>query len=363
VADADSVRGEQTAAPLFASVAQQWPGFEHAPLALYRAGLGFAAGGRHEDAAMAWQTLLSEHAQSEYVRDSAIQIAHVHEKAGNSQRAADAYERFSSMYPADPDAPSALLKAVDLLASVEDEAGVERLRGVFIERFPGEVETVIEFREASAAKALADVTSGAATLSSLLAGTAASGAAGSGLKAYLDLAAKNPELASPQLLAQVDYLKAEEKYPLYAGMRLTQPLPKAIEVKKAKMEELLKMYDRCAQHLVAEYSRASAHRIGQVLIEFGDALTASERPQGLSNEDLLAYDEVLEEQSWQFFDRGTEVWSKLLRETADTEEDPGNWIARTRTALWPRLAQRFLYRPEVDYPLVAATPPAETSTD
>jgi hypothetical protein len=114
---------------------------------------------------------------------------------------------------------------------------------------------------------------------------------------------------------------------------------------------------------MTEYSRASAHRIGQTLIHFGDALVTSERPTGLSEDALLAYDEVLEEQAWEFFDRGEDVWSELLQQTREAKEDPGQWIARTREALWPRLAWRFLYRPEVDYPLVAAVPPGESEAN
>jgi hypothetical protein len=168
-------------------------------------------------------------------------------------------------------------------------------------------------------------------------------------------------LASAPILAQVDYLRAEEMYPGYASMRLTQPLPKAIEKKKAGLEALLAAYDRCTRHGVVEYSRAAAYRIGQVLIEFGDALLASERPADMGEEDALAYDDVLQEQSFQFYDRGEDVWSELLRTAGDAADDPGQWIAQTRAALWPRLGQRFLYQPEVDYPLLAAKPPAEPS--
>ena len=111
------------------------------------------------------------------------------------------------------------------------------------------------------------------------------------------------------------------------------------------MEELVGLYDRCSKHGVLEYSRASAFRIGQVLIEFGDAILASERPSNLSGDDLEAYDGVLEEQCWAFYDRGEKVWSELLQQAAKASQDPGGWIAKTQQALWPRLAERFLYQP------------------
>ena len=55
----------------------------------------------------------------------------------------------------------------------------------------------------------------------------------------------------------------------------------------------------------------------------------------------------------EFSARGEDVWSELLRKKAtETRDDP--WIARAREALWQRLGGRFRFRPEVDYPLVAA---------
>lgn len=359
VADADTTNGARAAAHLFARVAERWPDFEHADLALYRAGLGFSQRGNSADAAQAWEQLLARHPESDYARDSAIQIAIVHEKVGNPQDAARAYERFSRLYPEDADAPEALVKAIDLLVEANDEAGAERMRNFFLDRFPDDTQMAMEIRAARAAKELANVSAGSVTLGSLL-GTSAAGATGSQLQAYLDLATTHPELASAEILAQVDYLRAEEAYPSYSAIKLTQPLPKSIEKKKAKLEELLTLYDRCSTHGIADYSRAAAFRIGQVLIEFGDALLASERPADLSEEDLLAYDEVLEEQCWAFYDRGEKVWTELLQQVGKGNQDPGDWIARTQKALWPRLAQRFLYQPEVDYPLVAAKPPSES---
>jgi hypothetical protein len=369
VAAADSAHGDEKAAPLFARVAKLWPRFQYHDLALYRAGLGFAAHKSYADAAASWEQLLAEHPKSEYARDSAVQIALAHEKSGNAHSAAAAYERFSRLYPQDPDAPEALLKAIDLLVTAHDDAGAEQMRSALLERFPGETDAVMEIRAERAGRELAKVSAGGPALSALLAtpkaATSAKGAApASDLQAYLDLAAKHPELASPAILAQVDYLKAEEQYPAYAAMRLTQPLPKAIEKKKASLEALLKAYETCTAHGVAEYARASAYRVGQALIEFGDALMTSERPEGLSEEDLLAYDDVISGQSFEFYDRGEDVWSTMLQQARDANgDDPGGWLVRTRDALWPRLAERFRFRPEVDYPRLAATPPPEPGTE
>jgi len=154
-------------------------------------------------------------------------------------------------------------------------------------------------------------------------------------------------------------LSAEEAHTEYAAMKLTQPLPKSLEKKKAKLESTLELYNKCSAHGIAEYTRGAAFRVGQSLVEFGDALIASERPKELAGDDLLAYDDVINQQAWEFFDRGEDVWSDLLQQTRSEKDDPGGWIVRTRDTLWPRLAQKFLFQPSAEHPLVAAQPPAE----
>ncbi len=356
-------KGDGDAAVLFARVARDWPTFPHADLALYRAGLGFAANKSYADAAATWEQLLKGYPKSEYARDATVQIAQAYEKSGNARSAADAYERFSRVYQDDPDAPEALLKASELLAAAKDEAGAEKMRSLFIERFPGETETVMQIRASRAEKELAGVATGTSKLSSLLSVAkpkkGAPAPASTDLAAYLALAKQHPELASPAILAKVDYLTAEEAHTEYAAMKLTQPLPKSLEKKKAKLESTLELYNKCSAHGIAEYTRGAAFRVGQSLIEFGDALIASERPKELAGDDLLAYDDVINQQAWEFFDRGEDVWSDLLQQTRSEKDDPGGWIVRTRDTLWPRLAQKFLFQPSAEHPLVAAQPPAE----
>ncbi|MCP4573440.1 MAG: tetratricopeptide repeat protein [bacterium] len=350
IAAADSVHGVAEAAPLFAQVADRWPTCENADLALYRAGLGYAT--TDPDAAVAaWQRLLTRYPTSAYARDSALQIAATHETRGQPLAAAAALDRFSTAFAADPDASSALLKASDLLANAGDSVGAEDLKSAFLQRFPEETETVMAIREERAAQALAGLAADQAPRTEPV------------LRAYLELAATHPKLASPEILARVAFLEAEREYSRYTAVELTQPLPAAIQAKQQSLEELLGMYAACTRYGIAEYTRAAAFRTGQAITHFGDALLASERPAELHGDDLLAYEEVLAEQSWPFYDRGEAAWTDLLRQTGSEQEDPGSWLAQTRRELWPRVAGRFLHLPEAEYPLVAAVQPAEPTAD
>ena len=345
VAATDSLQGPGQAAPLFADVATRWPAFEHADLAWYRAGLGREQSGDFAGATAAWQSLLDGYPNSVYARDSALNIAASDEKAGDPRAAAAALDRFSTRFAADPDAAPALLKAADLLAAAGDTPGAEAMKTAFLTRFPGETDAVMAIREERALAALDGLTAGQS-----VAGLAA-------LQSYRDLAAAHPELAEPAILARADFLRAQEAHARYTDLKLTQPLPAAIAAKQKSLENLLALYAACTAHGVAEYTRASAFQIGAAITHFGDALLASERPADLQGDDLLAYEDVLVEQSWTFYDRGEAAWSDLLQQSVGAAADPGEWLARTRAELWPRVARRFTHMPEAEFPLVEAVPP------
>ena len=96
-AEADSAHEGAGAAPLFAAMAARWPGHEHASLALYRAGLGYAAGGQNEQAIASWARILAADAGGPYGRDAALRIARTNEAAGQPLAAAVAWTNFADL--------------------------------------------------------------------------------------------------------------------------------------------------------------------------------------------------------------------------------------------------------------------------
>jgi hypothetical protein len=114
-------------------------------------------------------------------------------------------------------------------------------------------------------------------------------------------------------------------------------------------------YKKSVELAVPEWVNASTFRIGEALIAFGEALEQSEKPADLKGDDLQGYEDVLQEQSRTFYDRGEGVWTELLRQKGRSAgDDP--WIAKAQSSLWSRLGSRFYFRPEAEFPLVAAKP-------
>ena len=383
VAAADSARDGAAAAPLYLELALRWPDYEHAPAALYQAGLGFAAAGDDSAAIAAWERIVAgsgDGARGRTAgggdtlgRDAVVRIAEAHERAGRPAAAAGAWVRLADLEPDGGDAPTALLRAVDLREAAGDTAGAEALRDEYLGRFPGDLATAFAVAGDRARRELARAAAEGRSVTALAAtpaarpvkgrkqSTAAPGqpadAPATAVRRYLDLAEAHPGLGEPALLARVDYLCAEEALRDYLALGLPQPLPRSLEAKNRSLEGVVALFSRCAARGDAELAHAAAHRIGEAIIHLGDALLASERPADLAGDDLAAYDEVLREQAWGFATRGEDTWRQLLR-TADRAAgaDPGGWLARTERELWPRLARRYVHRPELEYPLAAAAP-------
>jgi tetratricopeptide (TPR) repeat protein len=366
VAAADSTQFAQYA-PLFEKVASGWPQFEHAPRAQYRAGLAYISAGSPREGVRAMETLIRVFPRSEYVKDAHLQIARTWEASGELEKAAKGYLAFAERYAEDESAGEAWLRAADLCDSAGRGAQADTLRLAYIRKYPADVDAAMQILESLARRELADVTP-ERPVSRLLPAPApravardrkpktAPPADPSHLAAYLRRAQQHPERASRDLLARVRYLQGEETRVAYGAARLGQPLDRSIAAKQALLDSVLARYRRSLDLGVSEWAHASAFRIGEALVGFGEALEGSERPADLSGEDLSAYEDVLAEQGAAFYDRGEAVWSDLLRQKGqEVPEDP--WLTRAREALWKRLAHRFFYRPEVEFPLVDGMAP------
>jgi outer membrane protein assembly factor BamD (BamD/ComL family) len=350
-------------AELFEEVARRWPDYEHAPLAQYRAGLAWLDAGQTEKGVRALQVLGEKWPKNVLAREASLKSAQAWEAAGDKERASAAYVEFSQKFPTDKSADVAWLKAADLADSAGQGEHADNLRKEYLRRWPNDRESALEILEKLAHAELGTV-SADKPLASLLAAPkrAAKGAAKSAAAAppsylaqYLKLAAEKPALASKPLLAEVRFQYAEEAYRRYDAFKLTQPLPKSIAAKQKLLDSTIVRYKRTVDLGVPEWSHAAGFRIGQALAGFGSALEASERPADLKGDDLKAYENVLIEQSMTFHERGETVWSDLLQRSQGGVAD--TWVTKTRQALWSRLGDRFLFEPDVDFPVVAGKAP------
>jgi outer membrane protein assembly factor BamD (BamD/ComL family) len=348
-------------AELFEEVARRWPAYEHAPIAQYRAGLAWLDAGQTEKGVQAFHVLVERWPANVLAREAGLKSAQAWEAAGERERASAAYLEFAQKHGKDDNADEAWLKAADLADSAGQGEHADNLRKEYMKRWPNDRESALEILERLAHQELATV-SPEKPLAALLAAPKPAAAAAktkpappSYLAQYLKLAAQKPAQASKPLLAEVRFLSAEEAYRRYDALRLTQPLPKSIAAKQKLLDSVLVRYKRTVDMGVAEWSHAAGYRIGQALVGFGSALEASERPADLTGDDLRAYENVLVEQSMTFHERGETVWSEMLTQNQGGVAD--TWVTRTRQALWTGLGDRFLFQPDVEFPVIEGKAP------
>jgi len=89
-------------------------------------------------------------------------------------------------------------------------------------------------------------------------------------------------------------------YTAYRKVKLVQPLKKNLKKKKKLMKESIEAYTQASNYGIEAVTTASTYRIAEIYNDFSRSLFASERPNGLSPDELEQYDILLEEQAYPF---------------------------------------------------------------
>ena len=120
-------------------------------------------------------------------------------------------------------------------------------------------------------------------------------------------------------------------YDEYHKVALVEPLKAQLKLKKAKLEEVLKAYSVAADYGVADVATQSTYRIAELYHDFGRALLASQRPKGLSKDELEQYDVLLEEQAYPFEEKAIALHELNAHHSADGIYD--EWVRKSYGAL------------------------------
>ena len=131
--------------------------------------------------------------------------------------------------------------------------------------------------------------------------------------------------------ANAALLVAQGPYDEFHKVALVEPLKKQLALKKSRMEEVLKAYAAAADYGVAEVSTAATYHAAEVYHEFGKSLMDSERPKGLSGDELEQYNVLLEEQSFPFEEKSIAMHEANVHHSAEGIYD--QWVKSSFTAL------------------------------
>ncbi len=120
-------------------------------------------------------------------------------------------------------------------------------------------------------------------------------------------------------------------YTAYRKVKLVQPLKKNLKKKKKLMQESIEAYTQASNYGIEAVTTASTYRIAEIYNDFSRSLFTSERPKGLSTDELEQYDILLEEQAYPFEEKAIEIHEvNVLRASAGIYD---RWVKESFAAL------------------------------
>jgi tetratricopeptide (TPR) repeat protein len=239
--------------------------------------------GLWSSAAVEFELLSSNKNKEAQVRREALwQAAELYEKAGSDQRAVGVYERYVAQF-ASPLEPA--IEARSRLANLSHKLGQAKAQFAWLDRL---------------------------------------------VKAERNGGGERTD-RTHYLAATAAMTLAEPVHEAYRQVRLVEPLKKSLKNKKQKMQLALEAYGVAAEYGVAEVATAATFHIAEIYQDLGRALLASQRPKGLSKDELEQYNVMLEEQVYPFEEKATELHETNVRRIADGVYD--KWVKSSFAAL------------------------------
>jgi hypothetical protein len=141
------------------------------------------------------------------------------------------------------------------------------------------------------------------------------------------------------LAARASYELARPSFEDYRDVRLVEPLKANLKKKKQRMQTALNAYKQAADYGVAEVTTAATFQIGEIYRDLGRQLMESQRPAGLSPEELEQYDMLLEEQAFPFEEKAIEIHEANAKRVTDGIYD--QWVRNSFDVLAKLLPVRY----------------------
>jgi len=313
-AEASQVNGDVDAAVAdYLRVAIVAPGSSIRANATYDAATLLINESRWSDSIAVLNRFRSNYPEHKFADDVTSKLAVAYQESGQSLNAAVEFERIAGM-----SGGSAELRREALWTSAElyEEAGnnneARRVWRIFVAKFPTPVSEAIEVRQRLADLAIeaGDVRDRRDWLAAIIKADAVAGSQRS---------ARTKTLAATATLELAD-----PKREAFNAIRLKAPLAESLRLKNNLMEAALSAYNKAAGYEIADVTTVATFRIAELYQQLSKDLYASERPQGLSDDELEQYDILLEEQAFPFEEKAIELYEVNASRTASGVYD--KWV-------------------------------------
>ncbi len=269
-----------------------------------------------------------DYPDSEFADDVTQKLAVTYMESGRGAQAAAEFERIAAADSTEPGIQrEALWKAAELYETSNSTASEKRVLESILARFPDPLSESIEarYRLLQLAEASGDEAEVTRRLENLVAVDRSAGAQRSDRTRYLAATAAI-RLAEP----------VRRKFEV---VKFTQPLADSLKLKRALMEDVIKVYTDAADYGVAEVTTAATFQLGRVYEVFSADLMGSERPDGLDELALEEYELLLEEQAYPFEEKAIDLYKANADRATDGIYD--EWVERSFDRLASLMPARY----------------------
>ena len=140
----------------------------------------------------------------------------------------------------------------------------------------------------------------------------------------IDFYGKNKNQNNPRtsfMASESKYILSESLFNQFQAIKLKLPLATSLKKKRAAMKRALDSYNAVAKFSVAQFTTASTHKVARIYQILSDDLMASQRPKGLSEDEIEEYGYLLEEQALPFEDKAIGFFEVNAKRTAENIYD------------------------------------------
>ncbi len=309
------------AAAMLEELSLRFPNAPEAPLYLLRAMRLYAQGGDAEGAIRSGSRFLRDFPRKEEAAEAAGVVGPLLEERKEFARAGDLYEGVAGSSPKSDAAPRFLFHAARLAETHGPPEAAERRFSAYRARYtnPAWMWTYATLSVGLAAGRRGDTKVSIRWMEEGLRKVDSGMNGGS--------PAELAELAGRARIA-VGENWAEQ----FRKTRLVVPLEKSLSVKDRFFRRALGAFAKAESEAPLELSLQASQRSGDLLVEYGKAILASQRPKGLRGSDREEYEEGLKARARSFFERSVDWYAGAL-DRLETEEGPSDLAVPIRKRL------------------------------
>ncbi len=228
-------------------------------------------------------------------------LAFVYRENGLLAQAATEFERIEKESQDDQIRREALLVAIELHEKGGNNLRVLEVCRHYVDAFPQPVELNLETRNKMAEifKARDDRKSYLEELRRIVSIEAAAG--------------RDQTPRTRYIAAKCDLVLAELHYSAFTAVKLQKPFKVNLAKKRDLMKAATQAFNKLVDYEVGEVTAAATYYLAEIFAHFSKALTTSERPEGLTAEELEQYELAIEEQAYPFEEQAIAMHENNLK--------------------------------------------------